>query len=53
MEELNNLFDDHLFDLDKVEEKTYADSFFDYCGEMCNRERLSPHLIVAIVFSII
>jgi hypothetical protein len=39
--------------VDKVEDKTYSDSFFDYCGEICNRDRLSPHLIMSIILSLV
>jgi hypothetical protein len=39
--------------VDKVEETKYEKSYFDFCSELYNTERLSPHLIIAIVLSIV
>ena len=39
--------------VDKVEEGEYNKSYFDFCGELCNNKQLSPHIIIAIVLSVI
>ena len=39
--------------VDKVEDEEYKKSYFDFCSDLCNSERLSPHLIIAIVLSIV
>lgn len=39
--------------VDKVEDETYKKSYFDYCNELCNPEKFTPQLIIAIVLSLI
>ena len=46
----NNLYNDYL---DKVEEKKYTDSFFDYCDEAYANMKMSPYFIIAIIISLI
>ena len=46
----NKLYNEYV---DKTEEKTYSNSFFDYCNEMCNSDRMSPYLIFALILSLI
>ena len=46
----NKLYTEYI---DKIEEKTYTDSFFDYCYDVCKRDIMSPQFIIAIVLSLI
>jgi len=46
----NKLYNNYV---DKVEEKSYTDSFFDYCSEMYNKASFSPYFIIAVIYSVI
>ena len=39
--------------VDKVDDKTYKKSYFDYCNELCNSEKFTPQLIIAVILSLI
>ena len=46
----NNVYNDYI---DKVDDKTYTDSFFDYCNDVYCNTTFTPHLIIAIIMSFI
>ena len=38
--------------VDKVDNKEYEHCFFDYCGDLYQNYQFSPHMIIAIILSL-